>query len=97
MAKINIVFENDFEDADIISIPDYLLPTIVEIGQKFLNWIPSADDNDYFTIIAGRQYFVAETDGFVKWLNTYDCRDTEKAFVVSSHTNIGSEYKTLEF
>ena len=97
MIKINIVFEDDVEDVDIISVPDELVPDIEEIGQEFLDWIPSTNDNNYFSIIDGHKYFIAETDGFVQWLNTHYCQGMQKVCVVKKHTLLCNEYKTLEF
>lgn len=97
MIKVNIVFDNDFEDADIIAIPDEIASEIETIGQEFLDWVPTADDCDYWTIIDGQKYLVAETDGFVKWLNSCYCSKTEKAYVVKRNTNYCSQYKVIDF
>lgn len=97
MVKVNVVFDEIFEDADIISVPECIAATIESLGQVFLDWIPNAKDNDYWTVIAEKKYAVAETDGFVKWLNTYYCSPNEKAYIIEQHTNYCPLYKTINF
>ena len=97
MTKINIVFDDMFEDADIIAIPDEIASQINAIGQEFLDWVLYANDSDYWTLINGQKCAVAETDGFIKWLNSYHCKELEKAYVLKRNTNYCSLYKTIEF
>lgn len=97
MINVNIVFDNFFEDADIIAVPDEIAPKIQEIGQEFLDWVPTAKDSDYYVIEEGRKYVVAETDGFIKWLNACYCQNTEKAYVVARNTNYCPQYQIIEF
>ncbi len=97
MINVNLVFDNILNDADIIAVPDEVASRIEEIGQEFLDWIPSAEDSDYWKIINGRKCVIAETDGFIKWLNSCYCKETEKAYVVARNTNYCSEYEIIEF
>ena len=97
MTKVNIVFDDRFYDADIIAIPDEIVSEIEAIGQEFLYWVPNAKDSDYWIIIDGRKCSVAETDGFIKWLNSQYCSNTEKAYVVARNTNYCPLYKIIEF
>ena len=97
MTKVNIIFDNVLEDVDIIAIPDEVVAKIEAIGQEFLKWVTNANDSDYRTIIDGQEYLVAETDGFIKWLNLHHCTETEKAYVVERNTNYCPQYKTIEF
>lgn len=97
MTKINLVFDGIYNDADIIAVPDEIVFGIEKMGQEFLNWIPTAEESSYWTVINGRKYFVAETDGFIKWLNFNYCTKTEKAYVVERNTNYDPEYKVIEF
>ncbi len=97
MKRINIVFDDAFDDADIIVIPDEIFSRIEEIGQEFLDWVPQAEDPDYWTMIDGRRCAVAETDGFIKWLNATYCKDLEKAFVVARNTKYEPSLKIIDF
>ena len=97
MTKINIIFDDDFDDVDIIMVPDEIVSKIEEIGQEFLDWIPSAKDSDYWTIVNGRKCLVAETDGFIKWLNSFYCQKLEKAYVIARNTNYCPKHKIINF
>ena len=97
MTKVNIIFDNDLEDADIIAIPDEIASKIEEIGQEFLHWVPNAQDDEYWTIIDGKKYSIAETNGFIKWLNSYYCTQKNKAYIVARNTNYSPQYKSIEF
>lgn len=97
MAEVNIVFDDIFDDADIISVPNEIISKIEAIGQEFLFWQPPENDSDYWTVVNGKKYRVAETDGFIKWLNTNYCQNTEKAYVIKRNTDFCPEYKTIEF
>ena len=97
MTKVNIVFDDIFDDADIIAVPDELIPRIEEISQEFLFWKPSLDDKDNWLITDGKICLVKETDGFIKWLNSTYCKNIEKAYVIVRNTNYCPDYKIIEF
>ena len=97
MKRVNIVFDDVFDDADILLIPDEIFSRIEEIGQEFLQWLPSTENPEYWTIINGRRCMVAETDGFIKWLNATYCKDLQKAIVVARNTNYEPSLKIIEF
>ena len=96
MTEVNIIFDGMFNDADIIVIPDAISSEIEKIGQEFLDWVPSAEDSQYWMIKNGEKCSVVETDGFVKWLND-NYREFEKAYVIERNTNYNPENKSVEF
>ncbi len=97
MVKINILFDDSFDDVDIISIPNDIASNIEKIAQEFLDWLPFAEDDYYWAVIGGKRYNVCETEGFIKWLNSVYCKGIEKAFIVKKHTNYCPKNKTIEF
>lgn len=97
MTNINIVFEYDFNDVDIIAIPSEISYKIIELGQEFLDWHGPKDDPDYWGVENGRTYQIAETVGFVKWLNMFHCLNEKKAYIVTQHTDYNPEYLSLDF
>ncbi|MBR4057087.1 MAG: hypothetical protein IKK00_02990 [Oscillospiraceae bacterium] len=97
MKKVNIVFDDIFDDADIIAIPDEIFSHIEEIGQIFLHWVPTAEDPDYWKLINGRKCTITETDGFIKWINTTYCNDLEKCYVVARSTDYDPTLEIIEF
>lgn len=97
MININLVFDDEFDDVDIISVPNEIASKIEEIAHEFLCWIPTTNDKEYWITEDGRKVLVAETDGFIKWLNTFYCKSKEKAFVVERKTRYYPQYKTINF
>lgn len=97
MKTVNIVFDDFFDDADIIAVPDEILSQIEEIGQKFLRWVPTTEDPDYWGLVGGRKCSIAETDGFIKWINSTVCKDLEKCYVVARNTEYDPTLKIIEF
>lgn len=97
MTKINIVFDDALNDVDIIAVPDNVAPKVEEICQEFLLWDAPDNDSDYWMVVGDRKYSVAETNGFIKWLNLYHCSESEKAFIVKEKTTYCPQYKTIYF
>lgn len=97
MINVNIVYDDIFDDADIIAVPDEIAPMIEKIGQEFLWWVPTAEDPDYRMIVDGKECVVAETDGFVKWINISYCEEIEKVYVVARNTNYDPQLQIIEF
>lgn len=97
MTKVNIVYDDLLSDADVIAVPDKIASRIETIGQEFLDWVFTAEDSAYWTIIQGRKCVITETDGFVKWLNATYCNDSEKSYVVASHRDYDPTLKRIDF
>lgn len=97
MTNINLVFDGNLDDADIIAVPDEIVSIIEEIGAEFLRWVSTAEDSDYWTIIDGRRCVVAETNGFIKWINSCYCNETEKACIVARNIKFCPDYRIIEF
>ena len=97
MTNVNIIFDGLFDDADIIAVPDEMAFEIEELGQQFLDWILRTEDKEYWTTINGQKCAVAETDGFIKWLNLYCLSDEGKAYVVDRNTSCCQQYRIVEF
>ena len=97
MTKVNIVFDDTYNDVDIIAVPDEIASKIETISQEFLYWNPPVDDSDYWIIINGKKYLAMETDGFIKWLNSSYCQKFIKAYVVARNTRYRPEYKIIKF
>lgn len=97
LKKINIIYDGNYDDVDIISIPDHIFLKSREIVQEFLLWEAPEEDSDYWMVLENKRYCVVETKGFVKWLNTFYCGELEKAHIVKEKTHYCSEYDIIEF
>ena len=99
MVNINIVYEEQYEDTDIISLPDEIyadLNSIINEFMAFLKYAPK-DDSDYWIEIDGVLCSVLETVGFIKWLNNTYCMGTEKAVIIKQHTDYDPKYDMIEW
>lgn len=95
---INVLYEGDYCDCDIIFVPDSIGDKIEQYAQQFCDWLNTPYvSNDYYVTINGKEYLSLETDGFVRWLNHYICKDQCLAHIVKQHTNLVPSYKVIEF
>lgn len=97
MVSFNILYENDTNDVDIICVPDTIANEMHILAQMFLDWLPNAEDEMYWSTENNRRISVCETDGFIKWLNENYCRSIPKVYVVTQHTQFHKEYDVIEF
>ena len=97
MTNINIVFDGEFDDVDIIAVPDNITNNIVDISKEFLEWVCVVKGGSYTKTVNGHTYINAETDGFIEWLNSYYCTGFKKAYVVARNTSYHPLYKSIEF
>lgn len=96
MTCINILFDELYDDVDIIMVPDEIACSIKELVRNFLDWIPPDDDEYGWCLINGKRCINKETMGFVKWLNS-NYLNNEKAYVLKQHVFYCPQYPTVEF
>lgn len=97
MIYVNIVYDDVYDDVDIIAIPQEIFLNLKNIINNFLNWIPPKDDSDYWVILDGDLCMMIESEGFLKWLNTNYCPKDKQAYIVKKNTYYCPEYKSIEF
>ena len=99
MIHINIVFDEEMDDVDIIALPENIFRDIASITRQFMDWLPDAPkyDSDYWAHINGKSCLTLETDGFVKWLNQTYCHGSNEVFIVEQHTKYHPEYQRIDF
>ena len=85
--NVYVIYDSHYEDSDIISVPMRIVEDIQNVGQMFCNWLAQSDiPDDYYVYINGHKCTNCETDGFIKWLNTYFLNKDEQASIVKQHT-----------
>ncbi len=100
MERINIIFEDDYNDVDIIAIPRELSAIIIKIAYEHSFWVADKapkDDSDYWENINGELSPILETVGFVKWLNNYYCKGKRRAIILKQHTKFVSDFRSIEW
>lgn len=97
---VNVLYEGDYEDCDIIWVPDFIGCNINVYGQQFCDWLNSEFiSNEYYVTIDNYRYTILETEGFVRWLNNNICSKKEETlvYIVKQHTKFDSDYTVVEF
>jgi len=102
MIKVNVIYDNILDDADIIAVSDEIASNIEKLGQVFLRWVTSTEaalEPEYyrFTNENGETSVVAETVGFIKWLNERYSPQDEPAYIITANTNYQEGLLNIEF
>lgn len=97
MKRVQILFDDDPNDVDIIEIPNYMYMSIHELTQQYLHWKPPLDDENGWTVVDGRKTLLKETAGFVEWLTQYHCRADDKVRIIAQHVVYCADLKCVEF
>lgn len=95
MINVNVLYDGQYNDVDIIAIPSNIVENISDLAQEYLDWVPS-DDFDGWVIINNKKCLSKGADGFVKWLNSVCCFDV-KSYVVRKNVVFCPTYPTVEF
>lgn len=98
MKKINIIFEYDYSDVDILSVSNYVADNLDEIVQRFFDWMSDEKNNHNYRIqnSNGTSTLEIGTEAFVWWLNTQCIGDTN-AKIMAQHVNYCPDYPIADF
>ena len=59
MREICLIFEDDYEDCDIICVSDFIADNATRYGQLFCDFLANTTDESYFVDISGTLSFPA--------------------------------------
>ena len=99
MKRINIVYADEYDDVDILCVPDFVHDNIEAVTQNFFDWTSSTKEDGYFTQNPqGDEVLCVGTEEFIKWLNdNYIQYENQKATVIEAHTIYNPNYPSAEF
>ena len=99
MKKINIVFEDDLEDVDVLLVPEYIANDIERITQNFFDWVSAVKHQKLFEqkSTCGNTHIAVGTHAFVWWLNEYTTQNGDVVVILKEHTTYCPEYPTAAF
>lgn len=99
MQFINIIYGDDYNDADILLVPDIVCIKLDEIVQSFFDWLTVTKDHGYWRLNSnGDLYLSAGTDAFVMWLrDRYGHLESEEIRVIKKNTVYNPSYPIAEF
>ena len=95
MEKVQIVYDEDWHDVDVIAVPDDMVRTIDILSQRYLHWMPATSDECGWVVVNGRKVLNKETKGFVKWLNEIKPRGTD-VYIVTQHCEFDKDLAFVE-
>lgn len=96
MIFVNILYDGQYDDVDIIRIPANMIGRINNLAQEYLDWLPPNDDTDNWVVINDKKCMSKGALGFVKWLNSRYCLNN-KASIASRNVPFCPDYPTIEF
>lgn len=93
MQKINLVYEDDYDDVDILLVPDYVAEDIQKILQEFFDWVAIPENGFRFKIeLNGEKVLSIDTSEVVWWLENHVIKEGESVEVLKQHTTFCPEY-----
>lgn len=99
MKRINILYDLEYEDVDILLVPDYIAHNIEGVVRDFNIWLQNPKNAQPFlrTDDKGMHYLNIETEDFLWWLNNVMITDGCKAKIEKQHVPFNHEYPVAEF
>ena len=99
MEIINVVFDGDYEDVDIILVPESIVDEIEIYLQSFFDWATDTPNRKKYEVTDqfGRIVVSLGTVEFVNWLNQCILAPPEQAGILEQHTTFLANKPVIEF
>lgn len=85
MKQINLVYDEFFEDADILLVPDSVYQRAEVLPGQYSEYLSSKGLSQM------------ETVGFVEWLNMHICKQGEHVSIVEQHVGVSDAERYIPF
>lgn len=98
MRPINIVYEECYDNVDIVLVPEDIANSIESVAQEFFCWLLAPENNKRFVIPHEKwgEVLLIGAKEFLWWLNNIKITG-EEATILHQHTSYVPEYPTAEF
>ena len=101
MKYVNIVYDDEYNDCDIISVPDDLLCDLekqIDILDEQLqeNYRNKTLAEGYYSVINGKKYPALGTHGIVNWLNNYLYDGKPVVSIINMHVDFCDKFPKIE-
>ncbi len=99
MKKVYVVFDDEFDDVDILLVPDNIADNIERVVWEFNQWLRIPENRSRFVVkgVNGYGIISINTEEFLWWLNHVRIDTTQKAAILTQHTKLVSDYPRAEF
>jgi hypothetical protein len=87
---VNICFDDNIQDVDIVDIPEEILKNIDGIQKDFLKWLFDKHNDHKYWVLDGneKKYCEYRSEAFVEWINENLVKSLEsKAIVIEKYAN----------
>ncbi|MBQ8555157.1 MAG: hypothetical protein IJ438_04695 [Clostridia bacterium] len=85
MQKINLIYDEAYEDANILLVPDWVAEQAFYWPMRYGSWLASQRCTDM------------ETEGFVEWLNARITSEEEKVRILQQHVAVSKSEPSIDF
>lgn len=85
MKRINLVYDDCYDDADILLVPDFVYHSAEKWPMQYGKYLMETGCH------------VMETEGFVEWLNQNVCINGELAQIIQQHVSVSASEKSIDF
>ena len=99
MKNVIVLFDEQYDDIDILSVPEKIAENINDYGQMYCRWLESPDVVPALsTVVNGVNVVILETKGFVDWLNSSILKnDEQKVTILETHVHFREGCPVVEF
>ena len=99
MKCINIVYDDEYEDVDIVRVPRWVADDIESILQEFNEWLSIPTNKQQFLRrhTDGRMVLSIDTPDFLWWLENIKIAEKHTTEIVKHHTIFDPNLPTAEF
>ena len=97
MKNINILYFDNYDDVDIVCVPDIVCEDLDNIVQKYFKWLASIEDYWKKSEDGSKHIECDDAAAFVKWVNENFKEENNEAYIVKRNTEYNPKYETAEF
>ena len=99
MKMINVVFDEMYDDVDLLLVPDEIADSVDMVVWAFNNWLSVTENQQRFLVPYTNETMVLGigTEEFLWWLNHVKIISENKASIVSQHTQFVPSFPAAHF
>lgn len=87
MKLINLVFDEELNEVDILEVPDHIADNIEHYVVEFNRWLFDPENRKRFLApYKGHLELAIGTEEFLWWLNFYHSSEKESSTIIRQHT-----------
>ena len=99
MQMINLVFDEECKDVDLLMVPKEIACNVDAVVTEFFTWLSDSENQKQFLVSDdnGGSVLSVGTDAFLWWLNNIRILDSNKAYIVRQYAEFSPHLPTAFF